>query len=221
LGVLAAVLVPLQTLNINFFWLHNRILQGIPLHVMFAWCFLLAIWLAEWPAEEGAPVPKIRYAAGAAAASVACLAIAVISIDFMRGPPRREVGGTVHKHISYYQAKHRMPSAVFALGFDGVLHGWLATFIYAHLRNARMAARALARAQIETVEAKRRLLASRLAVAHAEIDPEAVLRALEEIEDAYSVDANRADALVADLTARLRDAIPHLRAGAEAGRARR
>jgi LytS/YehU family sensor histidine kinase len=101
--------------------------------------------------------------------------------------------------------------AVFLIGFDGVVHGWLATFIYVGLRNSRRAARALAGAEIARSEANRALIAAQLEAAHAEVDPAVVFRALEDVERAYEEDPARADALLDELIAFLRDAIPRLR----------
>jgi LytS/YehU family sensor histidine kinase len=110
-----------------------------------------------------------------------------------------------------YNPQHRKTAAVFALGFDGVLHCWLATFIYVRLRNSRLAAQALARAEMERSEANRKLLDSQLSTAHAVIDPEAVFEKLETIERIYDEDPARADALLDELIVFLRTAIPQLR----------
>jgi LytS/YehU family sensor histidine kinase len=91
-------------------------------------------------------------------------------------------------------------------------YGWIATFIYVRLRSSRLAARALANAEIERSEAQRKLLAAQLVAAHAQVDPAFVLEKLEEVERAYEVDPARADRLLDEFIAFLRDAIPRLRA---------
>jgi LytS/YehU family sensor histidine kinase len=100
---------------------------------------------------------------------------------------------------------------VFGVGFDGVVHGWFATFIYVGLRNSRRAARALADAEVERSEAQRSLLAAQLLAAQSQVDPEFVMRTLEGIERIYEKEPAAADAQLDELIAFLRDAIPRLR----------
>lgn len=214
LGVLVSLVVALQTVHINFFWLHGRILVSIPWYVAFATVFYVAVLVAQDGAERGVPVPVLRFVFAATAASVACLALAAAFGDLYRLPPRREIAGTWAYAAKTYHPRDRRSSAVFGLGLDGVLHGWLATLIYAHLRNARLAARSLAEAQVERSEAGRQLLALRLQAARARVDPKDVHRALEEIERAYEHDPSTAESLVERLAAHLRDAIPRARADA-------
>jgi hypothetical protein len=97
---------------------------------------------------------------------------------------------------------------------DGVLHGWLATFIYVYLRNARLAARALLEARIRRSEADRRLVTSQLESTHAAVDPDDVLMTLASIKRTYDTDPAAADARLDRLIAFLRAAIPQVR-GAE------
>jgi hypothetical protein len=96
-----------------------------------------------------------------------------------------------------------------------LLHGSVAVFIYRRFRNAREAARSLSDAQLERADAERRLAASLLEAAHAQVDPATVFQRLDELERAYAVDALRGDALLDDLVAFLRGAIPRLREEAD------
>ena len=99
------------------------------------------------------------------------------------------------------------------IGTPGTLsYGWIATFIYVRLRKSRLAARALADAEVERSKAQAELLAAQLVAAHAQVDPAFVLQALEKVERAYEEDPGRADALLDEFIAFLRDAIPRLRA---------
>jgi hypothetical protein len=93
------------------------------------------------------------------------------------------------------------------------LHGWLATFIYVRLRNARLGARALADAQIRRSEANRGAFAAQLESTHARVDPDDVLVTLESIQRAYETNAAAADARMDELIAFLRGAIPRPRSG--------
>jgi LytS/YehU family sensor histidine kinase len=110
--------------------------------------------------------------------------------------------------------------AILSVGLtDGVLHGWLATFIYVRLRNARLAARALADAQIRRSEANRRLVAARLQSTHVQVDPTYVIDRLDAIARLYELDSSAADAQLDELISFLRGAIPRLRHDAIAGEA--
>jgi hypothetical protein len=148
---------------------------------------------------------------------VACIALTWFLSDLYQLPPKKVVGAGLGIAEKGYNPQLRRTAAVFALGFDGILHYWLATFIYVRLRNSRLAAQALARAEIERTEANRHLLVSQLAAAHSVIDPEAVFRKLEDIERIYDDDSPRAEALLDELTAFLRAAIPQLRSDEVAG----
>jgi LytS/YehU family sensor histidine kinase len=97
------------------------------------------------------------------------------------------------------------------LGLDAAFHGSLAMLIYARLRNSRRAALALAEAELGRSEAHRKLLASRLDAARAEVDPAYVIDRLEAIAREYEVDGAAADARLDQLIAFLRSAIPRLR----------
>jgi hypothetical protein len=214
LGTLLGVLVPLQNLHINFYFTPWKIVYQTPFYLAFAWVFLLAIAGVEASVPRGEWPSPWRYVSGAVAASLACVGLAWALSDQMRMAPERVISGGSSLSSRTIHLKYRENIAVFEIGFDGVVHGWLATFIYVALRNARRAARALSEAEIERSEAHRALLASQLEAAHAEIDPEDVFRALANIEEAYEEDPARADALLDDLIAFLRSAIPHLRCDA-------
>lgn len=211
LGVLLGVLVPLQNLHLNFYFTLWKILYDTPFYLAFAWAFLLAIAAVEAsvPREEGPCL--MRYVAGAVAASLVCVALAWSFSDHFRLAPKRVISGGSSNLTKTFSPQHRRTMAVFEVGFDGVVHGWLATFVYAGLRRSRRAARVLADAEIGRSEAQRALLAARLLAAHAEVDPEFVLKRLETIERAYESDPPGADGQLDELIAFLRDAIPRLR----------
>ena len=211
LGVAVGLLVPLQILNYNFYWTLWKIVYHTPWFVAFAWVFLLAIALAESSDPPGHGTSMWRYVAGALAASVVCAGLTWFLADWYQVPPRKVVTGGLVFAEKTYSPQVRKTSAMFALGFDGILHCWLATLIYARLRNSRLAAQALARAEIERSEATRKLLDSQLAAAHAVVDPEAVFGKLDAIERIYDEDPARGDALLDELIVFLRAAIPQLR----------
>jgi hypothetical protein len=211
IGLLVGLLVPLQILNYNFYWTPWKVVYHTPWFVAFAWVFLVAIAIAESSDLRPQRTSMWRYAAGAIGASVVCVGLAWFLADLYQLPPRKVVGGGMGITEKGYSQQHRKTSAVFALAFDGILHYWLATFIYVRLRNSRLAAHALSKAEIERSDANRNLLDSQLAAAHAVVDPESIFQKLDAIERIYGEDPARADALLDELIVFLRAAIPQLR----------
>jgi hypothetical protein len=211
LGVLLGVLVPLQDLHINFYFTPWKIVNHTRFFVFFAWVFLLAIAGVEASVSRSGWPSLWRYFYGSVAASFVCLGLAWSFSDQIRIPERRVISGGSSNTQRTYAPRTKENVAVFLIGFDGVVYGWLATFIYAGLRNSRRATQALAEAEIERSEANRALVASQLEAAHAEIDPAVVFGELETIERTYEENPARADALLDELIAMLRAAIPRLR----------
>ena len=214
IGVLVGVLVPMQNLHLNFYFTGWKIVYQGPIYVVFAWLFVLAIGLVE-ASVPAAKWPSLwRYFCGATGASVVCVGLAVAFPGQFRQAPKRVISGGSANTLAAASAQHRRNSAVVEIGFDGVVHGCLATFIYAGLRSSRRAARVLAEAEIGRSEAQRTLLAAQLLAAHAQVDPEFVIRRLEAIEGAYESDPEAADGQLDELILFLRDAIPRLRSQA-------
>ena len=211
LGVLVGVLLPLQNLHLNFYFTPWKIVNITPFYVVFAWVFLLALAVVE------ASVPRTqwpslwRYFWGTVAASLVCVGLAGAFSDQYRLAPKRVISGGSSNTQKTVSPQNRRTIAVFEMGFDGVVHGWLATFIFVGLRNSRRAARALADAELKRSEAQRSLLAAQLLAAQAQVDPDFVIQALESIERTYEEDPAGADAQLDELIAFLRDAIPRLR----------
>ena len=212
LGVLLGILVPLQNLHLNFYFTHWKILYDTPFYVVFAWVFMLAIVGAEASVPRDRWPSLWRYFLGAVAASLICVGLAGSFSDQFRLAPKRVISGGSRDATKTYSSQHRLTMAVFEVGFDGIVHGWLATFIYAGLGRSRRAARALADAEIARSEAQRTLLAARLQAAHAKVDPAFVMQRLDTIEGAYESDPSAADGQLDELIAFLRDAIPRMRA---------
>lgn len=211
LGVLLGVLVPLQNLHLNFYFTLSKITYEMPFFVVFAWVFLLAVAAVE----ASVPRPRLpslwRYLCGAVAAGLACVALAWGFSGEIRLPPKRVISGGSSMALKTYSPQHRLGAAVFEIGFDGVVHGFLATFIYAGLRRSLSAARVLADAELGRSEAQRSLIAARLVAAETHVDPEVVMQRLETIERAYESDPAAADGQLDELIAFLRDAIPRWR----------
>jgi LytS/YehU family sensor histidine kinase len=91
------------------------------------------------------------------------------------------------------------------------MDGALGILIYVWLRNARRASEALARAEIERSDAERKLVTSQVEAVEAEVDPGFVFSTLETIENTYDRDRAAADAMLDELIAFLRAAIPKVR----------
>jgi hypothetical protein len=209
--MLAGVLVPLQALHLNFYFTPWKFVYHTPFYVAFAWVFLLALAMVEASVPRGRWPSLWRYFSGAVAASLVSVGLAWSFSDQLRLAPKRVIGGGVASPEKTFTPQHRKTMAVFEIGFEGVVLGWLATFIYVGLRNSRRAARALTDAEIERTEAQRSLLAAQLVAANAQVDPAFVMTTLETIERTYEKDPVRADAQLDEFILYLRDAIPRLR----------
>lgn len=219
IGLAVSVSIPLQKFEVNTYWALWRVVFSAPWIVLFAYVFLIAIVVAESSSPRLPWTSWWRYLAAVLMASAVCLALAAAFSDYIRMPPREETRGRIAQKTGNIEVRQKL-YAVLSVGLtDGVLHGWLATFIYVYLRNARLAARALGEAEIRRSEANRRLLASQLESTHAAIDPDEVLLKLESIQRTYETDAESADARMDQLIAFLRAAIPRLREDEPAGRA--
>jgi len=211
LGMGLGVLVPLQNLHINFYYTPWKMLYNTPFFVVFAWVFVLAVAMVEASVSRSQWPSLWRYFFGAAAASVVCVGLAWAFSDYYPAAPKRVISGGSSNTLKTFSRQIVKTDLVFGVGFDGAVHGWLAMFIYAGLRNSRRAARALAEAEIGRSEAQRSLLAAQLLAAHAQVDPDFVMQRLENIERTYGDDAAAADVQLDELIAFLRDAIPRLR----------
>jgi hypothetical protein len=211
LGVLLGVLVPLQNLHINFYYTPWKMLYNTPFFVVFAWIFLVAIAIVE----ASAPPPKWpslwRYLGAGIVASILCVATSWVCAAYYPAAPKRVISGGSANTLKTFSREIVRTDLVFGLGFDGAVHGSIAMFIYAGLRNSRRAARALADAEIGRSEAQRNLVAAQLLAAHAQVDPAFVIAALDNIGCRYDEDPAKADMELDDLIAFLRAAIPRMR----------
>ena len=167
LGALVGVLVPLQNLHLMFYFTSSKVMYHTPFFIAFAWIFLLAIVWVEASVPRGRWPSLWRYFSAAVAASLLCIGLAWSFSDYFRMPPKRDISGGSSNTMKTFSARNRITMAVFEMGFDGVVHGWLAMFIYVGLRNSRQAARALADAEFGRSEAQRSLLAAQLLAAQA------------------------------------------------------
>jgi hypothetical protein len=210
--ILIAITIPAQNFHQNWYWAPWRIVFTLPRFLLFSYAVLIAIAVAESSVPEGTAPRAWRYVVALLAAS-AVYVVAIASFpDLMRTAPREVRSGQTFT-TNWRASPDRTSTTNLLIGAPGALsYGWIATFIYVRLRKSRLAARALADAEVERSEAQRRLLAAQLVAAHAQVDPAFVLQKLEDVERAYESDPVRADILLDEFIAFLRDAIPRLRA---------
>jgi hypothetical protein len=213
--VALSITIPLQGFATNLYWAPWRVLFHLPLYLAFSYAFLLAIALAEAWVPAGTQPAAWRYVATLTVASVIGVAVLGAFPGLVRTAPRHIVAGqllNLHAGVSpAAQAKARSLQAMTSVGAGAVIYGWLAAFIYVRLRKARNATRVLAQAEIRRSEAQRNLLAAQLVSAHAQVDPEFVLRTIADVEQTYAIDVARGDLMLDEFIAYLRDAIPRLR----------
>lgn len=209
-GVALAAIYPFVQFEINFYWAQWSVFTNVAFHVLTAWGFLVAIVLADASAPPGRPTSMGRYIVAIATVAIACAGYAAARAPQVPAPPYHVVAGKVIRPASK-PAINRSSWEFMNRGLDVTLYGGLGAIIFVVLRNGRNAARALEEAELQRSTASQRLLASRLEATRVRVDPEMTLRELEQIEALYERDRIAADALMDDLIARLRAAIPRVR----------
>ena len=95
--------------------------------------------------------------------------------------------------------------------FDVLQRSTLLVFIYVNQRTTMQARRRQQAAEIARAKARRRTLESRLQALQARVEPQFLLSTLAQVSQLYDRDAALADAMLDDLIAYLRAALPHLR----------
>jgi hypothetical protein len=201
--------MPLQNFHQNWYWALWRFLFAVPWFLLFSYTLLVAIAIAESSGPMDRATPAWRYVVALVAASAIYVGVVATFPELYQFAPREIRSGQEFAPLG--QTMERRQRVL--RGAPATLtYGWFLTFIYVRLRSARLAARALADAEIGRSEAQRRLLAAQLVAAHAQVDPAFVLQKLEEVERAYEADPAGADVLLDEFITFLRDAIPRLRA---------
>jgi hypothetical protein len=206
-GILISISVSLSTLQLNLFRKHNEFLNAIWWYVPMAAVFVLAVVIIEANAPRRRP-PLRAYVLAAVIAATLCMAGAYVA-----GPSlqlgRRDVPG--FPNPGNYQQVHARPTAIFSIGFEGVMHCVIGMFVYVRLRNARFTAMALGQTQRRATEAARAAAEARLDSVRDRVDPGTLTLTLEDIERLYWIDPSRADAQLDELIEFLRAAIPQTR----------
>ena len=169
-----------------------------------AYCFLLAVSIAEYGAWNRLPPPGRYVAAGVAACGAAILLeltrYALVPIRVLQ-PGSPFLGGNIQQWLF---------SSVWLAANYG-LNGGLALAVYARFRSARFAREAFNAAEMERVSASREVLASRLAAMQARVEPAFLLGTLAQVEALYESDPQAGDRMLDGLIAYLRAALPQLR----------
>lgn len=111
---------------------------------------------------------------------------------------------------AYHHEGTYEPYASFAFrhGVHGLVVCGVVTFVYVTARRAVQRSEAFRQVQVERAEAERRLVEATLAATKARVDPAALQVTLARIDALYESSPAQADALLRDLIAVLRAAIP-------------
>jgi hypothetical protein len=187
-------------------WVHHSL--GI---LLCAYLFMIAIVAVEASQRNAAPPKGWHYAAGWIAASILYAGMNWAIPDVWGEPDFRsdQTKKTFSRFVQPGKVDVRTRELVASRGF--ILDGALGVLIYVWLRNARRSSEALAKAEIDRAEVERKLIASQVEAVEAEVDPGLVFSTLEAIENTYERDRVAADAMLDELIAFLRAAIPKLR----------
>ena len=187
-------------------WSYDVVMNVIAAHV-----FLAAIVLAEGSTDDPKGPSGLRYATAILAAVVVTIAVAVAAPSAGIGEPTNRNGRAYLKSLAKYP-KH-LDSWPHKLNYNSamILASAFVACVYVGLRRARREERALREAQLTREDAERRLATADLAAIEEKVEPDEVLRRLAEIEEQYVTDRARADAMLDELIAFLRAAIPKLR----------
>ena len=206
-GILISVSVSLSTLQLNLSRKPAELLAAAWWYVPMAATFVLAVVVVEANAPRRRPSLR-AYVVAAIVAAALCMAGAYVS-----GPSlklgRRDVPG--FPNPTNYQQVHARSTAIFAIGFEGVMHCVVGLFVYVRLRNARFTALALGRAQKRATAAALAAASGRLESVRNRIDPGTLTQRLEDIERLYWTDPARAEEQLDELIEFLRAAIPQVR----------
>ena len=171
-----------------------------------AYCFLLAISIAEAGAGQ-LLVPRLRYvASGFAACSVAVLLeIMLYALVPSLAPVAGFGGWALVSDPQVLLSRMAWSAANFGLS------GGLALAVYVRFRSARLAREAFNATELERVAAGREVLASRLAAMQARVEPGFLLGTLAQVEALYERDPQAGDRMLDGLIAYLHAALPQLR----------
>ena len=193
-GVLPAVLYapsPIEPGHTGWSMAHSAALMAV--YLAAAYCFLVAVSIAEYGAGSRLP-PTGRYVAAGLAAVVAAILFEVTLNTLVPSIGLQPVG---------------VRFVWLAANFG--LIGGLALAVYVRFRSARLARETFNAAEMERVSASREVLASRLAAMQARVEPSFLLGTLAQVEALYERDPQAGDRMLDGLIAYLHAALPQLR----------
>ena len=209
LAIAASISLPFINMDVNRYWAVDRLVFHTPWLILFGYLFVVTIALVE-SGDGGPSFPLSRYVYAIATAGGLCIALAWACGTIIPRAPYHVVDGKLRPHYAQNSPLWDRFSAAY-VALQAAFDAMLAVLIYARLRNSRLAASALAEAELGRSQASRGLLLSNLEAAHAEVDPGVVIERLEAIERTYDDDPAAAEARLDELITYLRGAIPHLR----------
>jgi histidine kinase len=169
-----------------------------------AYCFLLAVSIAEHGAWHRLP-PLRRYAAAGLAACGAAILMEMALYALVPSFVPRALGATRVLDMQQLLGRVMWSAANFGLT------GGLALAVYVRFRSARFAREAFNAAEMERVSASREVLASRLAAMQARVEPGFLLGTLAQVEALYERYPQAGDRMLDGLIAYLHAALPQLR----------
>jgi hypothetical protein len=184
-------------------------IPDIVFDIGYAYVYLAAIALAEAGQSSPAGTPTWRYAIAALAAAMITTLMAAYLRAHWLVPVNMAGVRQFQQLVASDSLRIYLNAASHIVG--QVAFGTLGILVYVWLSRSRKATQALRDAETSRAEAQRRMLAAQLDSAHEQIDPAAVLDRLALIEQTYETDGAAADAMMDDLIAYLRAAIPKLR----------
>ena len=185
-------------------WSMAKFAGATTAHLAAAYCFLLAVSIAEYGAWHRLPLLR-RYVAAGLAACGAAILIEILLYVLVPGIAPRMGGWTLLLDTQQLLARIVWSAANFGLT------GGLALAVYVRFRSARLAREAFNAAELERIAASRAVLASRLAAMQARVEPRFLLGTLAQVESLYDRDPKAGDRMLDGLIAYLRAALPQLR----------
>ncbi len=173
-------------------------------YLVAAYCFLLAVSIAEVGDSSRLP-PVRRYVAAGLAACGAAILIENMLYALVPGFAP-QTGG----RIGVLDPQQLLGRVVWSAANFG-LTGGFALAVYVRFRSAQRAREAFNAAELERVGASRDVLASRLAAMQARVEPRFLLGTLAQVEALYERDPRAGDRMLDSLIAYLHAALPQLR----------
>ena len=203
-GLLPALLGAVPVGGTSTSWNIEKSVGGAVVFLAAAYCFLLAVGIAEHGARRRLPSVWRYVVAGLAACGAAILIEMTLYTLFPRIAPTAG-GRDLLLHGEKLLQRIVWSAATFGLS------GGLALAVYVRFRAARFAREAFNAANLERVTASREVLATRLAAMQARVEPSFLLGTLAQVEALYERDPHAGARMLDGFIAYLHAALPQLR----------